>query len=614
MIRHAPLFFLPVLLLQIPHLLPCAAADATTAVAVDHVVSKTPLPKDLDWQTNEKPTPFAAPDAKKGGTYRTFISSFPLTLRTVGPDSNGSFCSYLRNINLSLVAIHSNTEELVPSLATHWAYDKDQKTVYYKLDPRARWSDGQPIRADDYLFALEFMRSKYIQDPWCNDNYTKELLEVRKYDDLTISITGRNAKPRKDLHYYYSLNPLPRHFYHLDENFIKNYNWKAPPVSGPYMVDERKLEKGKSVTFVRVKDWWAQDLPFYKNRFNVDVVKFIVIRDINVAFEYFKKGEIDNFTCTLPEYWHEKLKGDVFDKGYVVKEWFYTDAPQPQMGLFVNTAHPILKDLDVRLGLAYALNIELMLKTLLRGDYFRLQHGYVGYGPYTNNAIKALPFDLDKANEHLVKAGWSRRGPDGIRVKDGQRLAFTVSFPYKHHAERLALLREEAKKAGIELNLELLDPSACFKKLLEKKHELDWGAYGTGFRPAYWEFYHSENANKPQTNNVTNTADPKLDALIDRARASVDEAEVIALGKEIQAIIHNKCVFIPSYMAPYFRETYWRYVKLPKVASTRVAEEMFDPTEPGLFWIDGDERKNTIEAMKTGRALIALLVYGPYPT
>ena len=57
---------------------------------------------------------------------------------------------------------------MIPALATHWAIADDHQTVYFRLDPEARWSDGKPVTADDYLFGYEMMKSKVIRDPWMN--------------------------------------------------------------------------------------------------------------------------------------------------------------------------------------------------------------------------------------------------------------------------------------------------------------------------------------------------------------------------------------------------------------------------------------------------------------
>ncbi len=61
---------------------------------------------------------------------------------------------------LRLISFHPNTGNPIPSLATHWAIAPDNQTVYFKLDPRAKWSDGKPVVADDYTFGYEMMRPK----------------------------------------------------------------------------------------------------------------------------------------------------------------------------------------------------------------------------------------------------------------------------------------------------------------------------------------------------------------------------------------------------------------------------------------------------------------------
>jgi len=76
------------------------------------------LPANLQWQTNDSDPIFADPNAKRGGRFRTFMTSFPPTLRLVGPDSNSSFAGYLRANNLALVNLHPNTLNPIPELAT----------------------------------------------------------------------------------------------------------------------------------------------------------------------------------------------------------------------------------------------------------------------------------------------------------------------------------------------------------------------------------------------------------------------------------------------------------------------------------------------------------------
>ena len=174
-------------------------------------ISNEKLPDDLIWLTNDNDPEFASSEAEKGGTFHVSLLSYPLTFRVVGPDSNSSFRSYILDNQLLLINIHPNTENLIPELATHWAYDNDNKTMYFKLNKNARWSDGKPVTAHDFAYTLEFMRSKNIVAPWYNDFYTKDIDKVTVYDDYTLSISATRVIP--DLWIYVNIRPIARHFY-----------------------------------------------------------------------------------------------------------------------------------------------------------------------------------------------------------------------------------------------------------------------------------------------------------------------------------------------------------------------------------------------------------------
>jgi len=557
-----------------------------------------PLPEGLEWVTNVNDPVWSSPEATIGGTFNTSVLSFPLTLRTVGPDSNDSFSAYKRYTNLGLVSIHPNTLNFIPQLATHWAFGPEGKTVYYRLDPDARWSDGELVTADDYLFTIDFMRSEHIVAPWYNNHYTNQIVSVVKYDDYTISVEGATAKPREELLYEYGLNPTPRHFHKLDENWVQDYNWRSEPGTGAYRIS--RVEKGQFVEFGRNEDWWGNDKRYLAKRFNPDTVRVTVIRDMNVAWEYFLRGEIDAFPVLMPRFWHEKAQGEPFDNGYINRIKFYTDTPQPSAGLWLNTDDPVLADRNVRLGLAHAMNIDLLLSTVLRGDYERLKTHHDGYWDYSNPNIQPREFDLQKADEYLDAAGFPNRGPDGIRMRDGQRLSLRVVYSTQEHTPRLVLLREEAKKAGIELNLQLLDSSAAFKQILEKQHQVAWMAWGIGLTPRFWQHYHSENAHKPQTNNITNTDNPEMDALIMEYRAATDKETRIRLAHQLEQIVHESGVFIPTYKVPYTREAYWRWLRLPEHFASRTTEVIFNPMVEGVFWIDEEIKAETLAAKDRG--------------
>jgi len=557
------------------------------------------IPENILWLTNEDDPVFASPAAKKGGTLRSALLSFPMTFRVVGPDSNGSFRGAILDNQLSLINIHPNTKNIIPELATHWAFGRDKKTMYFKLDRDAKWSDGYPVTAWDYVYTLTFMRSEHIVAPWYNDYYTREIESVAVYDDYTIGVRSTKAVP--DLNLKLGISPTPEHFFApLGPKFVQEFNWAIIPNTGAYQIHEFK--KGRFIKFKRKKEWWAGQKKYFKNRFNVDYVLYTVIRDFNLQWEHFKKGRIDAFSLTMPKYWHDKTQTRVFKNGYVNRIWFYNDIPRPAHGMWLNQDKQIFQDKRFRLAFAHAMNIEKVIDRVLRGDYSRLAQPFFGYGKYTDYSIVPREYDIKKVETLMNNAGW-KRGSDGIWQNNKQRFSVTVTYGFDEYMPQLVVLKEEALKAGIELNLEKLDSTATFKKILEKKHDIAWMGWSTNLRPSFWQGWHSDNAHKPQTNNITNTDDPDLDALIDRYRASLDEQERIRLALVIENKIHEIAAYVPTFMVPYVRTGFWRWLRLPKFHGTRMSEGLFDPfssTVGGLFWIDKKIQEQTFASMKKG--------------
>ncbi len=470
------------------------------------------------------------------------------------------------------------------------------------------------MTAADFEFTRDFMRSKFIVAPFYNDYYTTQVVDIRAYGDRIVGVEGASPKPPDELMAEYSIGVVPKHFFELDANWVSVYNWKIEPNTGPYQISE--VRKGKYIEFKRDPNWWANDRKYYRHRFNPDKIRVKVVRDYNIAFQHFLRGDTDTFGLVLPQFWHEKAKGPEFDNGYIGRYWFYNDVPQAASGMYLNEDDPILKDRNVRIALAHAMNFDRVIDTVLRGDYARMQTFNEGFGDYDNLAIHARAFDLAKAREYLEASGWRDRGPDGILVKDGQRLSLRVTYGTPLHTDRLVILREEAKKAGIELELSLLDSASSFKQMQEKKHQIAWMTWANqGLSPEYWQFFHSVNAHVPQTNNLMNHDDPEMDKLIDAYRASSAKAERVALARRLEQMIFDSGSVIPTFEVPYTREAAWAWVKLPAWLGTRTTDALFDPLElsagiyssGGLFWIDVEEKQRIRAAMAAGETFPPIL-------
>lgn len=568
------------------------------------------LPVDLKWEDGSEQDDLGSPDAKKGGTYHQSIPDYPRTLRHIGPDANDAMREYVLDyFYLPLVGRHPNTLKPIPACAKQWARGADKKTFYFRIDPDARFSDGEAVRADNFFFMFFFMRYPHNQAPWEQEQYKKRYASITKFDDTTLAIEMAEGKPDA-IEHAGSIVPLPIAFHkQMGPDYLQAYNWKFIPTNGPYEIKESGLKKGQSVTLTRIKDWWAKDKKFYRNLYNPDRIQLDVIRDPDKVAEVFRNGEMDAFRLNRPEMWYKKFPDNdpLVEKGYIHKVTFYHQIPVPTYGLWINTARPLLNNRDIREGLQYATNWDMVIKQVFYGDYVRMNIAEEGFGEFTDNSIKARPFDPVKAAEFFAKAGFTERGSDGtFKNAEGQRLAFTITNSYKPLESALAVIQQEAKKAGVDFSIETPESTAAWKKFNEKKHDLAFTAFNISVEmyPRFWEDFHSSNAvkedgtPKPDTNNFTSFADKEVDAWIDRYDKSEDAAEMKDLAWKIERRVHDSAAFIPGFKAPWYRVGFWRWMKFPKDFDERTSR---DYEESWAFWLDEDARAATLEAMKTGK-------------
>ncbi len=566
------------------------------------------VPKDLQWQDGMEQPEIGDELATKGGVVNRAIAAFPPTYRTFGPNSNHSFRGEFHdNIEMGLVNLHPDTMEVIPGLAKQWAVSKDRQTVYFRLDPEATYSDGVPVVADDYLMTFYVYRSSYANAPFYSQYYGTQYKNITKYDDLTISIKLATAKPKTA--YFAALSPMPRHFFHeFGSDYAQRYQWRIKPTTGAYLIDEDKTRKGRVIVLKRVKDWWAKDRKYQKNRFNPDYVRYRLVRSSEKQFELFRNGEVDLYSLNDPRFWNEKTEIDAVYKGYIKKAVFYNDYPRVPRGLYINNSKPELDKVDVRVGMQYASNVQKLIDFDFRGDYRRTNIFCSGYGKFSEPTIRAREFDPQKAREHFAKAGFTETGKDGIlKNKAGKRLSFTISVAQDPLTNRIVLrLKEEAKKSGLEYQIESLDGTGFFKKVMSKQHEICLWGWGAGPPyPRYYQNFFSENAYekgsktpKPNTNNITVTVDPRLDRYSLAIRNATTEKEIKDNSYAIEKVIHELAPWVPGYHRNYYRFGYWRWLKFPqKALNVRVSSE---PFEAHVHWVDTEAKEKTLVAKRKG--------------
>lgn len=570
------------------------------------------LPKDLVWENGENNPIIGDPRAKKGGTFNTYVPTFPKTLRPFGPNANGAMRGDLYdNIDMGLISYHPITEKVIPSLASEWAYGSDGNTVFYRLDPDASYSDGVPVRSLDFLYNIYIRISDNVSNPFQKQYFREQVANLTTYGDGFLSVSLPEPKPRMAL--YTNLSPAPPHFYNeYGPDYKDRYQWRVPPTTGAYTVTPQNIKKGRSVTQTRVKDWWAKDKKFYQYSNNVDRIHFQVIADQSKAFELFLVGDIDYFNLGVPDYWYEKMEVPQYFNGYIEKAQFYNVFPRVPRGLYLNLAKEPLGDINVRKGLAHAMDFDTVNTVLFRGDAERLQSWAEGYGQFSNPDIKAREYSVSKASAYFAKAGYNKRDSDGYYINaEGKRLQLEITWGrYPIWDQTMDKLKEGAKKAGVEILLDGQINSVSFPKMLEKRHQsafLGWNVQPPF--PRYFGSFHSSNAYdekgnlKQQTTNMNSYANSEMDRLSEAVRTATSEEELQLNARSAEQLVHDEALFIPALKSGYLRQGYWRWLKWPQtqyyefnVPQVSLAYESY------LYWIDEEVKEETLKAKREGKS------------
>ena len=194
--------FIPLLACLLLLIAPAQAAEPSSANVKELVdnAAPVPLPEGIVWETDNDEPFIGSPNAIRGGRINIATASYPLTLRIAGPNSNDAFALWKRMFAMQspfgLVIMHPTTDKYIPILATHWSVQADQKTIYFKLDPDVKFSDGHPVTAEDYVFTWRMMQSKFIVDPFLNTYADQYIESVDRVDDHTLRIVGKNPSWR----------------------------------------------------------------------------------------------------------------------------------------------------------------------------------------------------------------------------------------------------------------------------------------------------------------------------------------------------------------------------------------------------------------------------------
>ncbi len=537
--------------------------------------------------------PEANPAAVKGGTFTTWGYGFPKSLN-MWLDYN-SFLKDITDLMFEpLIELHSTENRWVGVLADSWTVSPDQKVFTFHIDPRAKWSDGVPVTAEDILFFYDTMMNPKNLTSVFRVSLKRFNRPVVK-DKQTIEITANTVHWANFVDAGNTMTALPKHIWEgKDFNAI---NYEIPVVSGPYIISE--VKKDRSLTMQRRADWWGRVKKYNQSKYNFDNLKYRFMEDQTKVLETFKKGEFDFIVVGTASIWAEKTQFDQVKKGWVTRQRVYNPQPKSFSGFAMNMRRPLFQDVRVRDALSYLINRKQMLEKLMFNQYMAINSFFPDLYPGNINPdLPVRPYDPKKARDLLSQAGW-KPGPDGVLVKDGVR--FEVTFltamsDMRHHN----VVLEDFKSVGISARIDQVSPSTVSKRMDNHEFDLFWGGWQAERLRDPESMWLSTTADEISSNNYPGLKDKYVDSLIEAQKTEMDLDKRNLLLKKMDARLMQLTPYALLWIGDNDRLLYWNKFGTPKYVFDKYRDNRCVP----IYWYEDPAKAKALkEAMDGGKSL-----------
>lgn len=548
------------------------------------------------WETNVDFDLIGDPRALKGGRLKPgSLSDFPSTLRYYGPNAHAWTLMLNQMVYETLLGLHPTSLEFTPALATHWQVSPDRLTYRFRLNPNAKFSDGTPMTSEDVVASWRLATDKGLQDPALNVIFSN--FEAPKAESkYIVSVKAKTETWHNLLYFSNSLFIYPAHVLKGVNGaaYIRDYNYKMLPGTGPYIVQEQDVDKGRSIRITRRNDYWAE-----KDRRNIGLNNFdevlqSVVRDRNLEFERFKRGDQDVYAVNRAQMWVQELDYPNIKRGVNQKRKIFNNNPQGIQGIAINTRREPFTDVRVRKALRHLFNRELMIEKLAFGEYVPMNSIYAN-SVYENPNNEKIAFDPQRGLQLLAEAGWKGRDANGRLVKNGRPLNLSIVYSDQASERFFTIFQEDLRKVGIALNLRLVTWETLVKLLDDRAFDMAMIAYtGLSF-PNPYNSFHSSLADQKNTNNITGFKNRRADEIMEAYNKEFDLQKRITLLREFDGIYTNQHHWILEWSAPFERVVFWNKFGYPPGVISRVGTHH---DIPAMWWIDPEKSRQLAEAMR----------------
>jgi len=399
-----------------------------------------------------------------------------------------------------------------------------------------------------------------------------------------------------------------------------------PPLgSGPYRI--KQVSPARSITYERVADYWGKDLPVNRGQWNFDEIRFDYYRDVTVAFESFKAGNLDYHQETSAKNWATAYDFAAVRNGWVIRQEVPVKSAQSMQCFVLNLRRPQFQDRRVRQAFNLAFDFEWANKNLFFGQYQRVGSYFEGtelaapkalpqgreleilnevkdqvppevftkvHENPVNDTPDAFRGNLRKAMQLLKDAGYEVKDGALTNTKTGQPL--TVEFllvsplferivqPYMRNLERL----------GIKTRLRMVDSAQYTRRLDGFDYDIVVGNFAQSNSPGneQRDFWGSDAAGRNGSRNLIGINDPAIDKLVDKVIFAKDREELVAATRALDRVLLWNDYVVPQWFAPKVRIAYWNRYGQPKTLPA------LTPGFLQVWWLDPAKAQKLAEATK----------------
>lgn len=431
--------------------------------------------------------------------------------------------------------------EFIPSLAAevptieNGGLSEDGLNWRLKLRDDVTWHDGTPFTAEDVKFTLDL-----VVDPNFRSWRTTGHNLVR--DIEVVSPTEIKWRMEEPFAPYMSIlvetMMVPKHILEpLEDRNEAPFN-QAPIGTGPFKWGSRRA--GDNLELVANPDYFGEG-PF------VERLIFKYIPDLTILYTQFKSGDIDVIS-------NQYITPDNYAEAQTLAGKQVSVVPSSTVeSVFLNNEKPQFQDKAVREAIYAALDKQTIIDAL----YYGLPSPTESYLPqqsyFYNPDLPKHEYSVEKANTLLDDAGWSR-GSDGIREKDGVRLAFSNSTTSGNHLREQAqqFIQQSLGEIGIEMTIENKPPAVMWGEYWSQSQfdSVIVGIVFTTGADADVTVRFSSDAIPAQGGRGSNTGQYKnaeVDALLAEAGRIFDQAKRKEIYGRVQEIIREDLPLLPLF-------------------------------------------------------------------